>query len=363
MIFGREEIHNTLKSKGTITSTSPSINPISESFSIYEYGLHCMRETDELIREYMKDSYISAGYNINEAFSKEYLKDKFNWRKLVDLIINGFVKAIKSLFNTFKAVVVRFLYSDNTINKYKKVLLEYNKPIDVNFDYVNYTNLGASTPNPLLYMRFSEDFIVLKEDLSKLSKIGSKEKFISKVNGMRDEVNFDIKNDECYNNTRLEILNSLGYNKYTEYASEDTYPNGLYIAFRDGVDRPIPGRMVKTLDFTAVRESAERLLNSKKIISDTEKATSQLENAANKTCKKITGISLNDVNTHFGQDHEIEFALSNLLKTKSGQLKSKSDIYLLAFNAKLQAVKDALVQDKKICYEAIADYIADGGTV
>ena len=69
MIFGREEIHNTLKSKSTTISTSPSINPISESFSIYEYGLQCMRETDELIREYMKDSYISAGYNINEAFS------------------------------------------------------------------------------------------------------------------------------------------------------------------------------------------------------------------------------------------------------------------------------------------------------
>ena len=362
MIFGRNEIKSTLKSESTIIkSTNSPDNILTESFSLYEYGLQCMRETDNIIREYLKESYISAGYNINEAFVEDYVKDKFNWKKLVDIIIGGFIKAIKSLFNTFKAIVVKFLYSDTTITKYKNVLLNYTDSIDVNFDYVNYTNLGTATPNPLLYLRFSEDYELLQEDLSKLAKINSKEKFIAKVNGMRDDVNFSIKNDEYYNNTRLEILNSLGYNKYTEYASESEYPNGLYLAFRNGVGSPLTS--VKTLDFNAVRESTERLLEAKKVIQDIEKTTAQLENVAKKTCNKITGIRLDSVNKSFGQDHEIEFALSNLLKTKSSQLKTKSDFYVLAFNAKLQAVKDALVQDKKICYEAIADYIQKGGTV
>lgn len=364
MIFGRNEIKSTLKSESTIIkSTNSPDNILSESFSLYEYGLQCMRETDNIIREYLKESYISAGYNINEAFTEDYVKDKFNWKKLVDMIIGGFIKAIKSLFNTFKAIVVRFLYSDNTITKYKNILLNYNDSIDINFDYVNYTNLGTSTPNPLLYLRFSEDYELLQEDLLKLAKIGSKERFISKVNGMRDDINFSIKNDEYYNNTRLEILNSLGYNKYSDYASESEYPNGLYLAFRNGCSVPLSAGTVKSLDFNAVRESAERFLESKKIISDIEKTTSQLENVAKKTCSKITGIKLDSINKSFGQDHEIEFALSNLLKTKSSQLKTKNDIYVLAFNTKLQAVKDALIQDKKICYEAISDYISKGGTV
>ena len=44
------------------------------------------------------------------------------------------------------------------------------------------------------------------------------------------------------------------------------------------------------------------------------------------------GIKLDSINKSFGQDHEIEFALSNLLKTKSSQLETKNDIYSCAYS-------------------------------
>lgn len=354
MVFG-EELYNDLKSKQSTTKTLS----ISESFSIYEYGLECMREMDNIIREIMKDSYISAGYNINESFIKDYMKDNFSWKKIITFIIDGFKKALENIFNAFKAVIIRILYSDKTIEKYKKELLNYNNPIKINFPYVHYTNLGESTPNPLLYLRFSEEYVVLEEDLRKLAKNSKKDIFISKVNGMRERLTFDIKNDEYYNTIRAEVLNGLG--NYSEYANPEQYEDGLYIAFRNGCREPISGHMIKTLDAYQVRESAERFLNSKKILTDVDKQKTNLTSTSDKVCKKITSIKLESITNSFGKDHEIDYALNNMLKTKSGQLKTNCDIYLLAFNTKLQAIKDALLQDKRICFEAITDMIATGG--
>jgi hypothetical protein len=249
--------------------------------NLFSFGLSCIEESDMELRKIMIDEQV-----VLESLGSSFIE-------IIKTIIGTFIGIIIKIFSRFKDFFVQLIRSDDTIVKYKKELLKFDKEIsifDYDLRYRRYTNFDADIPDPNLYLKFNEEYEDSVGKLEKWSKSRSKSELLSKIAQLTNNIDLDL-NGKYFTELRAEILKTKKIVKAEDYA--DT----LYKLFRDEEDKePNPKTDTRRNKFKVsplmVREACKRFLSSKKMISEVEKQKTTLNNTAQSVIKKFEKLSL-----------------------------------------------------------------------
>jgi len=326
--------------------------PLDENFSFISLGLECMAESNKCIRDMM------IKVNLNEYIKEDMTDDiidkvaeRFSFSKIVNAIIEFFKKAINKFVIKAKLFFSKLLGSNAPIKKYEKLIKKYNKSLKVDFDHYNYTHLDADMPSSDLNMRFAKEYEDLLDDLKDLSKNTTKEDIINALNIYHQELQKSI-GDDYYNHLRGEMVLE------DDPVTKDRFVSRLWKFFRNNEESAYMKKI--QIPPYEIQDAYERFSDGRKWIKELETSKAKVEASCNKMKQNINRISPIDfMAKYIPIDYDIEYALDRILKLKCGQLTEMCNIFSLAFSHKIEAIKEALIQDRKVLYAVVADIMVN----
>ena len=327
---------------------------ISENHSFFMDALDFIKESDQEVRNIFDDILSEAiiDIQINSDKAKEEYNRRFSFSGIVKKIFELFLHAVEQLWLRFKALISRLLNSDLSIKKYKNALLNYDESLKVYIPYYIFTNLDIDIPSDTLRIIFSDEYDDLYDRLQKIANIKQKEKMIDKLRGIYQEISDQLQNGNYYNKVRAKIMGKIDGSIITE----QDFQNQISVFFRNGMREPFqPNQPIASYE---VQNAAKRFFAYDNTMKVLEKQYKNVKNSADKTSKKIMKIKGTDIfNGYVPIDYDIEYALNQILQLKSGQISKTCNLILIAYSTKLDAMKDAMNQDRKILHAAISQVI------
>ena len=349
MLFSVEDL-NTRKPISNGVNHHPI--KITEDYSFFMKSLELISESENTLRE-MTDDIIAEtflGDLIDKIEEKKKYNEGFSFTNMIRTIFQMFLKAINYVYTRFKALIVKIFGGDRAITKYKDAIMNYDEDITIDFPYYNYTNLDSNIPNDDLKILFSDEYDNLSEKLSKIADIKDKDMRIQELNRIYQELCYEEGNGNLYNKIRARIIES------NIIITEEDYANQLFRFFRDNATSPtVPDSKLYPNN---IRNALTRFLNSDRLIKLTQKQYSNMDTSAKQTCKKNKKLNADKVfNSYTPIDYDIEYALNQVLRLESGKISKMCNLILMAYSAKLDALKEAVVQDRKILRKVISQLI------
>lgn len=279
---------------------------------------------------------------INELF------DGSSVLAIIRAIIDIFISNIKELVERFCHVVGTFVSNEHHIEKYAQQILKFDGVLKIeDFRHYKYTNLEEDIPPICINSEILDDY---GEVLDKLSKIGRE---TDRKELMKKLTSFSIKSKSEFRDKDIFLFRGKVVGK-KEGISKELYSEELHKVFRNGKTAPHLG------DFHQedIHESYRRWKNEKIFTKDIKRQRTVLEANANEVKKKIQNIDLSSItNGNFKEDYELENILNGILRNECDKIQEICNITLLAFGAKLEALKEAIIQDKKVLYYTISQII------
>ena len=336
--------------KDSLSSDTKSISTIySEEFSLFSFGIDCLTENDMELRNILTASRIDTTV-VNEPVGSTFIS-------LIKTIIKGFLKILNKIFDTFKDAFYQIFQPKSAIDRYKKDLLNYKYEFDMvtaNFTYHNYSHFQDDIPSPDLYLWFTEDYEYSVKELQKIAKLRTKNEILTKIAEITRDVDTNI-DGKFYCTARANILN------VDEVVPAEGYAEKLYAFFRSGESKDYISSDKVGLHVTSamVKASAERWFDYKPLKDKLKKQKAKLESSANSVIMKFEKLNYRDyivVDNKFDYDFAASFEAYGT--KKAGQLSELCNICIMAYSAKLDAVKEAAIQDRAICIRALSRIIS-----
>lgn len=320
---------------------------VKENESLFIYSLNLLRESDNNINEMLKKIHIGA--ILSESKNEYYLKE-FSIGDTIKTIIDWFIKMIQQIWGKFKSMFQKIIYNDETIKKYEDKLRNLKGSFNIDFERYNYTCFDADIPSINLKTQFNTDYNDLISKLESIRDLKSKQERIYRMQVIESEVSTRSKDPAYYDKVR-QITLGLPY-----MVSSDNYAEELFNKFRDG-----GSFRFSKIDRIEVSIILDRYLKSKEIKKQLEESKKETIKSADDVKSKIGRLSLQKLNfSYVPYDMEEEILFNKIINTKTGEVSNVCNIFVMAFSAKLDAVKEAIAQDKRILFEAIK-YINIGG--
>ena len=297
-----------------------------------------------------KSIYEASSYRIIlESFSDFYIS--------VKAIIDKFLKFMKDMFSKFLATLCKLIESEHPLKKYKNYIDNFNDDDSFIFNGFNYT--------------FSDDIPLPQAALEYNNSL---------FDQLWAERNSDLNTDTIKNATssiNLEedcaIFRGIVIGKSEKIYITD-YSSELFCVYRN--------EKTTTEDITAtpavVKESKKRFFSYNKVRTSLNQQYKQVERSYNDIEDQLKdlvkrngdlnakafinklpeGTSISSVNGNVNLDgltmsEELMAQIDIYTKVKIEQIREYSNIHLLAFSAKLDAIKNCFIQDKYIMYRAI----------
>jgi len=332
-------------------------NKTNESFidmddiSLMSESISLMENTDMELRYYLLSLHDS---NVVTEASARF--DSFVG--ILKKIINFFKKTIIDIFSrAYTFILELFGNPKDYIAKYKDQLHNM-KGFDISkytsIKYYDYTYFDTDTPDPNLYLKFIENYEYSLKDLKSIANSVSKQELIASINKLEDSTETTI-NSDFFNNLRGEIIHSVNKNAPAVISAE-LYQEQLFSLFRGGASTFHKGEMKISSDQVAI--SCDRYLSYKDLSKKLKKEKDTIVNSADDITKKFSNIGVADFIKEYKTDTEVNYALSRYIKKKIAQLSEMCNIFVMAYSAKIDAVKECAIMDKKICYKAITHLLS-----
>lgn len=320
---------------------------VNENESLFIYSFNLLRDSDNNINEMLKKIHIGA--ILSESKNEYYLKE-FSIGDTIKTIIDWFIKMIQQIWGKFKSMFQKIVYNDETIKKYEDKLRNLKGSFNIDFERYNYTCFDADIPSINLKTQFNTDYNDLIGKLESIRDLKSKQERIYRMQVVESEVSTKSKDPAYYDKVR-QITLGLPY-----MVSSDNYAEELFNRFRDG-----GSFRSSKIDRIEVSIILDRYFKSKEIKKQLEESKKETIKSADDVKSKIGRLSLQKLNSSYvPYDMEEEVLFNKIINTKTGEVSNVCNIFVMAFSAKLDAVKEAIAQDKRILFEAIK-YINIGG--
>ena len=295
-----------------------------------------------------------AGNNlwvVHEGFG-----DFFQWVKdFIKKVINFFKKLLAKFWVRINSLFGRDKYIENN----KDQLREFGSEHEFDIKGYKFTiKDGIPTLDPV--EKIEEDLhglAIAAEDNGKKSyKIKDKTALTNAYAEFQE-------NKDKLDNVRASILGENGP------IDDSDWKDALFEKFRDG-DRE---KITITVTSSVVTESLTNFTNYDKMKSKTEKQRDNVEKAYNRIQKKFDelaekaknlaseNVSVSDFvddNASERADEDKIFTISAFARDISNRLEEISNLHVMAFTAKLDAIKDRYHQDKSIIYGAFKKILA-----
>ena len=334
------------KDLSSIVETSDTFN---ESYisSVFTYLTEMYNEYREADKEFYRSLYeANSMVAINESFADFFSKIKD--------VLNKFLKYIKSLFDRFNTTLHRMIGSDKYLLKNEETLNKFNT--DCEFEYDGYTfTISELIPELDTHVNFEG---LLDIDWKSIGKNDKDNKKLIKEK--LDKLKNALEND-YYDDVRAGVLGLKDPIRESDYTDE------LFKIFRDGDNNShiftVTSSVVRT-SYTGLKDYKNiesNVKNKKKEIEDKyKKIQNRVDKMINVTLKdKRYQVSVDGYNDDLDLDNETMQQLNLYVKLVTEQVIKMTTIHSLAFSYKLDALKDKMMQDKKILYIAMSKVLKD----
>ena len=284
-------------------------------------------------------------------------------------IIDKFLKFLKSLFNKFITAISKLIDSDKHLKKHKNDFKNFKSADEFDIDGYEYTfsdNVPATSAiadfNASLFTY--DDYQIYTSDGTVDITATSVKDFISNYNSEEDYAKF-----------RAKVLGKAN----DEKIYETNYSDELFKLFRNN---EITTSTI-TIDGVKLRKVVDRFFDFKKNENYVNKKYNEIDKEYKKIQDQVKDIvkrngNLNidafvskmpsDINNSAGykidgkessttgiaMSGELMMQLDILVKNRVDMLQEYSNIHLLAFSAKLDAMKECSIQDKNTLYTALS---------
>lgn len=345
MILGNKDLYKASMSRSKVSKT---VVTVDENKSLFCEALDIIIDNNRNINNILREVYENS--MLLESKKKYKYLTEFSFVEVIENVINFFIDSIQSLWGKFKSLVQRIVYSDSTIENYADRIKGLEKEFTISFSRYIYTCTDANIPSIDLKNTFLQDYNDLDDKLSKISELKTKAERASAMRSIEADIMSEVS-PAYYDTLRAKTLGKGCMISQSEYS---TY---LFNFFRDGGEYA-----TSKINNTELTNIYNRYSCHKKLIKDAEKAKNDTIAAAKEIKKKIESITLAKNNKFYiAYDTEEEVLFNNILKAKNGQITEACNIFVMAFSAKLDALKESAIQDKKILFEAIRFININGG--
>lgn len=308
-------------------------------------------------RSEITDKKIVFYKSLNEATNERAVLESFaDYFAGVRDIINKFIKFLKKLVDKFVVSINKLIKSDNYIKKHKDLFNHIES--DMEFEFKGYEYVFSPTvPSPDAALGFNNS---LFDDLY------SNEKRELTAQSVKDSIiAMDLEKD--YNEFRGKVIGKDGESIYVSEFSEE-----LYKVYRnEEMDTTnitadaayIRKCLRKYLDYTNMQKEVTHQRDA--IIKAYEKVQNQVEDITKRNTdldkqaflsRLPNNTTITDIETTAGgtmMAAELMTQIDVYVRAKIDQIQEYSNIHLLAFGAKLDAMKECLNQDKNVLYTAL----------
>ena len=301
--------------------------------------------------------------SLSEATTDTVVLESFSdfFSSVKDIIVK-FLKFIKRLFERFLATLNKFISSDTFIKKNKDTILKFNS--DCEFDMTGYNfTFEPNVPVASAITSITDDLF------ADLKTVSNGELSAENIKAINDRYSYD---EDYYDDFRGKVLNRDG-----DKITATDFQEELFRAFRDD---SLEIETI-TVDPAKVMDSYRRFSNFKETKKQAEREQHNIEKEYNNlkdeikklsnkgilnvsailgfigdvsNITKIDGQSISGIsnNTGYQSSSELAIAFDIFAKNKADQVQRCSDIHVLAYSAKLDAIKECFKQDKALLYKA-----------
>ena len=328
-----------------------AIADLEESYTaqVVEFINECRTEmTDRKIKFYK---------SINEATSTSIVLESFSdYFSGVKNIIDKFIKFLRKLVDKFVVTIMKIVKSDNYIKQHKAMFDKISPDMEFDFKGYEYT-FSPSVPSPSAALGFNNS---LFDDL-----IANENRELTAQSVKDSVIAMDLEKD--YNDFRAKVIGKDGD---VIYLSD--FPQELYEVYRNGES----DSSNITSDAAYIRKCLNRFLEYSKMKSEVERQRNEIEKAYDKVKKQVGDITkrnsdldkqaflsrlpadttITDIQTTGGgtmMAADLMMQVDVYVRAKVEQIQEYSNIHLLAFGAKLDAMKECLGQDRNVLYTAL----------
>lgn len=304
---------------------------------------------------------IKLYHNISESSSQAVVLESFSdFFVRVKEIINKFLKFIKSLFNRFSITIARMIDSENYLKKRKKDFSNFKDENKFKIEGFEYT-FSENIPLSQAVLGFNNSLFdkLYGDENNNLTAEGIKQATIS--------INLEEDCDEF----RARVIGRDDYGRIsiTDFPDElfKVYRNNTMTASTIEVNHAYIMKVVdRFFDSTTIRSSISR--QYKQIEDAYRKVESQIKDIVSRNgdlnAKEflerlpddngITQIDNKSDLNNYTIPGNIMSQLDMYVKAKVDQIQEYSNIHILAFAAKLDAIKECTIQDKNTLYTALS---------
>lgn len=316
----------------TVLSTNTQVNNIIDtSFNDMSLFSECLSHISNINNTYRESC---------KAIHEEVNIDKI---KKITTLFNADIKLYDTIFvyydkiyNNFNKSLLVYSAKNTNINKYKKFYLYDGK--DVSFQknlYKFNTNTIVPTCGKLLdYNEFLEFIVIINSN-----KFTTEVK-INKCKEALENLDKEFANF-YYNNCRAKLCNTTGS------IDASNFSNQLFASFRDGGEKSLID-----INEVYIRDTYERFDNIKSVNLYLKK---EKDNGI-KEYKEIRNTLVKEFELKL-DDEELDYNYKLYLKIIADKLMTLSNLYLITFSSKLDAIANSYVQDKSILSETASRYI------
>lgn len=297
--------------------------------------------------------------SLSEATTDTVVLESFSdFFSKIKEIIDKFLKFIKRLFERFLANLSKLIQNDKFIKKNKDVILKFNS--DCEFDMTGY-NFTITPGIPVSHAIESITDDMFKDlGLSPTGDISAEY-----VRSLNDRMSYD---DSWYDEFRGKVLG-----KVDELIEESDFQEELFRIFRDD---SLESETI-TVDSSKVTESYRRFTNYNDAKKQTQREQKDIERTYNNLKDEIKKLSSKNTmnvaallgfiksgaptsidgksvisDTGMAISGELSIAFDIFVKNKVDQVQHCSDIHVLAYSAKLDAMQACYKQDRALLYTA-----------
>lgn len=270
-------------------------------------------------------------------------------------VFDWFINSLATLGRYFEAFLLNFLNDDIELAAFKKRLEQYRKPIRYDKPYFEYRNLSISTSYSTYEADIEKEYDTLIKDLSNLKYMKSNMEIAEYINNM------SMMNQ--YEESDMEIMRGklLGLNKSV---SKDNYADELFLFFRTTsspiepklgwFDKPnMSGERVHEAYKSYYKASDQKMQIRRDIIKMKTGATQ--EKAKCRTVKPSDFLSENQ-----SMDSSVVRIYNNIVSNKCKKIQAICDMYVTMFAAKLDALKEYNITNKRILLIAAQQMVKEG---
>lgn len=332
---------NFLKNISKVSLETDNSN-LLEDVSFFSESLILVQENDKVINAQLSNHFLLE--ESDTLFKK--LMSKIDIKAIIQKILKTFVDLIEKLWNQFRSLLSSLFSKDKTIKNFKEDLLNIKISVYYSEERYSYCDFKLSTNFSVFKLFIENELADLVSDLTELGEYNTKEKLYTKIESMKEE----IQNSEDYYNSIRSAIIQMRYP-----VEKQNFATLLFNYFRnDG--KIIPASDIHPHEMQII---AKNYFEYKKIVQEIEKNKTDIQQATKKTEMMIQKIDPNKyTNTTLSEEAIIE--ITKVIQGRCIRVKNICDMFVTTFAAKLDAVKESAVQNKKILYLACKRLIKEG---